>query len=174
MGLILVWIAGCGSSNVSSRGAQSEPIEAAVPEATVESSSEASPAEAPAPAVFTAYCYLATRPSPPGHFSGCFLSETECLALLESRRRMFEEQGATLDVTCAVAEAPYCAVATDGVGQVTYRSCAIDLATCEEQRLRATAAITSGMASGAEPSCRPAAEEDVARRGARAPGLVGP
>jgi hypothetical protein len=172
---LLAIVSGCEAADRRSRRpTERAPIEGAAPEPSATSEPDATSDEPEAPTAFTAYCYVATRDSSPGHFSGCFTSETQCRALLYARRRMFEELGFTLHVSCAVAEAPHCAVATDASGQITYRSCAIDAATCEEQRLRAVEAIANGMVSGPEPSCRPATEEDVARRGDRAPGLIGP
>ena len=175
--LLLVVVTACAAARPVAR---SEP--------TVEHTETAPSAEAPPAPVsppretdgepsappIPAFCFLARRPSPPGSFSNCFDTEAACRDFVTSRASGYAEMGAVFEVECVLADAPFCAVATDATGAITSRSCAIDARVCDEQRIRVVEAIRRGLIAGDEPTCRPATAVDLARGGPRAPGLIGP
>jgi hypothetical protein len=168
---LLAWVA----TFVGCAGAASPPPPPRAPEPraeVIESDSErASSVEDSAP---SGYCYVFARTAPPARFSNCYASESACRAGVATNAANFADQGGTLEVDCALSPSPFCAVAVDGVGDITFRSCAWNAEVCEEQRRRAVDMIHRGMIAGAEPACRAATEEDLTRTGRRAAETIGP
>lgn len=172
----LAWtlLAGCASPpSPDSTPPAETPSPAAAADPPAEASPDAAAADATPEQPLTPVCYVFRRAEPPGTFSGCFVNDAACTKFLGERRPIFEEQGGTFERACAASPEATCLVATDGAGQITFRSCAATPAICEEQRQRSARGIRDGMVTGPSPTCRPATRADLERRPeGRAPGVV--